>query len=199
MGDIEILFDVCWILSPSQIQKLISQYHNADYEAPISPDILKAVAARVRPEDKNDQLLLQTEQDEVGPYQIPPPRDIAGLETCKSSQTYQTDVTQTYRRGLTSLSSGGSRHSSLRGRIRFLPLGVPCYAIYNRIGAHFMNINRTTSALASISVESARGRNQLDCLVRNVRAAYARPHRSSYRIAIVAKTSIVVVPRFTRR
>jgi myosin-5 len=82
LGDIEILFDVCWILSPSQIQKLISQYHNADYEAPISPDILKAVAARVRPEDKNDQLLLQTEQDEVGPYQIPPPRDIAGLETC---------------------------------------------------------------------------------------------------------------------
>jgi hypothetical protein len=83
LGDIEILFDVCWILSPSQIQKLISQYHNADYEAPISPEILKAVAARVRPEDKNDQLLLQTEQDEVGPYQIPPPRDIAGLETCE--------------------------------------------------------------------------------------------------------------------
>lgn len=85
LGDIEILFDVCWILSPSQIQKLISQYHNADYEAPISPDILKAVAARVRPEDKNDQLLLQTEQDEVGPYQIPPPREIAGLETCEHS------------------------------------------------------------------------------------------------------------------
>ncbi|TXT13452.1 hypothetical protein VHUM_00819 [Vanrija humicola] len=81
LGDIEILFDVCWILSPSQIQKLISQYHNADYEAPISPEILRAVAARVRPEDKSDQLLLQTEQDEVGPYQIPPPRDIAGLET----------------------------------------------------------------------------------------------------------------------
>lgn len=83
LGDIEILFDVCWILSPSQIQKLISQYHNADYEAPISPEILRAVAARVRPEDKSDQLLLQTEQDEVGPYQIPPPRDIAGLETCE--------------------------------------------------------------------------------------------------------------------
>lgn len=91
MGDIEILFDVCWILSPSQIQKLISQYHNADYEAPISPDILKAVAARVRPEDKNDQLLLQTEQDEVGPYQIPPPRDIAGLETCTSIVWADTD------------------------------------------------------------------------------------------------------------
>lgn len=92
LGDIEILFDVCWILSPSQIQKLISQYHNADYEAPISPDILKAVAARVRPEDKSDQLLLQTEQDEVGPYQIPPPRDIAGLETCTSTELTSANV-----------------------------------------------------------------------------------------------------------
>ncbi|WWC59169.1 uncharacterized protein I303_101717 [Kwoniella dejecticola CBS 10117] len=81
MGDIEILFDVCWILSPSQIQKLISQYHNADYEAPISNEILKAVAARVKPDDKSDHLLLTPETDEVGPYQLPPPREIAGLET----------------------------------------------------------------------------------------------------------------------
>ena len=83
MADIDILFDVCWILAPSQIQKLISQYHNADYEAPISADILKAVAARVRPEDKSDHLLLAPETEEVGPYQLPPPREIAGLETCK--------------------------------------------------------------------------------------------------------------------
>lgn len=83
LGDIEILFDVCWILSPTQIQKLISQYHNADYEAPISSDILKAVAARVKADDKNDQLLLAPETDEVGPYQLPIPRDIAGLETCE--------------------------------------------------------------------------------------------------------------------
>lgn len=96
MGDIEILFDVCWILSPSQIQKLISQYHNADYEAPISPDILKAVAARVRPEDKNDQLLLQTEQDEVGPYQIPPPREIAGLETCQLLSTHTPPLVEAF-------------------------------------------------------------------------------------------------------
>jgi myosin-5 len=83
MGDIEILFDVCWILSPSQIQKLIGQYHNADYEAPISSDILKAVAARVKPDDKSDHLLLTPETDEVGPYQLPSSREIAGLETCK--------------------------------------------------------------------------------------------------------------------
>lgn len=83
MNDIEILFDVCWILSPSQIQKLISQYHNADYEAPISNEILKAVAARVKPEDKSDHLLLSPETEDVGPYQLPPPRDIGALETCE--------------------------------------------------------------------------------------------------------------------
>jgi myosin-5 len=86
IGDIEILFDVCWILSPTQIQKLISQYHNADYEAPIPSEILKTVAARVKPDDKTDQLLLAPETDDVGPYQLPQPRDIAGLETCESGR-----------------------------------------------------------------------------------------------------------------
>ncbi|ODO03097.1 hypothetical protein I350_05942 [Cryptococcus amylolentus CBS 6273] len=81
LGDIDILFDVCWILSPTQVQKLISQYHTADYEVPLNAEILKAVAARVRPEDKNDQLLLTPETDDVGPYQLPSPREIAGLET----------------------------------------------------------------------------------------------------------------------
>jgi hypothetical protein len=37
-ADIDILFDVCWILSPTQIQKLISQYHVADYEVSEKPE-----------------------------------------------------------------------------------------------------------------------------------------------------------------
>ncbi|OXG51031.1 hypothetical protein C355_02471 [Cryptococcus neoformans Th84] len=81
LNDIDILFDVCWILSPAQVQKLISQYHTADYEAPLNAEILRAVAARVKPEDKNDQLLLTPETDDVGPYQLPPPREIMNLET----------------------------------------------------------------------------------------------------------------------
>ena len=32
LEDIENIYDVCWILSPTQIQKLISQYQTADYE-----------------------------------------------------------------------------------------------------------------------------------------------------------------------
>jgi myosin-5 len=32
LGDIEIIYDVCWMLTPTQIQKLISHYFVADYE-----------------------------------------------------------------------------------------------------------------------------------------------------------------------
>ncbi|POW20123.1 hypothetical protein PSHT_03908 [Puccinia striiformis] len=56
--DIDTCYDVCWMLTPSQIQKLILQYHVADYENPIAPEILKAVASRVMPNDKNDHLML---------------------------------------------------------------------------------------------------------------------------------------------
>ncbi|GAA98757.1 uncharacterized protein L969DRAFT_497598 [Mixia osmundae IAM 14324] len=79
--DIEIIYDVCWFLTPTQIQKLISHYHVADYEAPIAPEILQAVAARVVPGDKNDHLLLPPEVEEAGPYDVPLPREITGIET----------------------------------------------------------------------------------------------------------------------
>ena len=31
-SDIEIIYDVCWMLSPSQIQRMCSNYFVADYE-----------------------------------------------------------------------------------------------------------------------------------------------------------------------
>ncbi|CAH6721104.1 myosin-2 [[Candida] jaroonii] len=46
--DIEIIYEICYALKPSQIQKLISQYYVADYETPISPEVLQAVADRVK-------------------------------------------------------------------------------------------------------------------------------------------------------
>ncbi|EGV63280.1 DIL-domain-containing protein [Yamadazyma tenuis ATCC 10573] len=46
--DIEIIYEICYALRPNQIQKLISQYYVADYETPISPDVLQAVADRVK-------------------------------------------------------------------------------------------------------------------------------------------------------
>ena len=81
LGDIDIIYDVCWMLTPTQIQKLISHYFVADYENPISPEILKAVASRVVPNDRNDHLLLPPEVDEAGPYELPLPREVTGIET----------------------------------------------------------------------------------------------------------------------
>lgn len=81
LSDIDIIYDVCWILTPTQIQKLISHYYVADYENPISPEILKAVAARVVPNDRNDHLLLPPEVDEAGPFESPLPRLVTGIET----------------------------------------------------------------------------------------------------------------------
>ncbi|KAI5481722.1 class V myosin [Pseudohyphozyma bogoriensis] len=81
LADIEIIYDVCWMLTPTQIQKLIANYYVADYENPISPEILRAVNSRVVAGDKNDHLLLPPEVEEAGPYEVPLPREVTGIET----------------------------------------------------------------------------------------------------------------------
>lgn len=50
-------------------------------QSAISSDILRAVNARVIPNDKNDHLLLNPEIDEAGPYEVPLPREVTGIET----------------------------------------------------------------------------------------------------------------------
>jgi len=80
-ADIEIIYDVCWMLSPMQIQRMCTNYYVADYENPISPETLKVVASRVQANDRNDHLLLSPETEEVGPYELPLPREVSGLET----------------------------------------------------------------------------------------------------------------------
>ncbi|EAQ86538.1 hypothetical protein CHGG_07791 [Chaetomium globosum CBS 148.51] len=80
LNDIEIIQDICWMLSPNQIQKLLNQYLVADYEQPINGDIMKAVASRVT--EKSDVLLLPAlDMDDSGPYEIAEPRVITALET----------------------------------------------------------------------------------------------------------------------
>ncbi|KAF4120136.1 myosin V [Geosmithia morbida] len=80
LNDIEIIQDICWMLSPSQIQKLLNQYLVADYEQPINGEIMKAVASRVT--EKSDVLLLQAvDMEDSGPYEIAEPRSITALET----------------------------------------------------------------------------------------------------------------------
>ncbi|KAJ6554043.1 class V myosin, partial [Mycena vulgaris] len=58
-ADIDIIGDVCWMLTPMQIQRLLTNYHVADY----------------------DSLLLSPETEDVGPYELPLPRQVSGLET----------------------------------------------------------------------------------------------------------------------
>jgi myosin-5 len=80
LNDIEIIQDICWMLSPTQIQKLLNQYLVADYEQPINGEIMKAVASRVT--EKSDVLLLTAvDMDDSGPYEIAEPRVITALET----------------------------------------------------------------------------------------------------------------------
>lgn len=80
-ADIEIIYDICWMLTPMQIQRMCTNYYVADYENPISPEILRVVAARVQANERNDHLLLAPETEEVGPYELPLPREVSGLET----------------------------------------------------------------------------------------------------------------------
>ncbi|KAI9141921.1 putative class V myosin [Paraphysoderma sedebokerense] len=78
---IEDLFDVCFLLSPTQIKKLMSIYTVADFENPISPEILKAVARRSVSSEKNDVLLLEMTPDNDSTwFEKPEPRRVQGIE-----------------------------------------------------------------------------------------------------------------------
>lgn len=94
LNDIEIIQDICWMLSPNQIQKLLNQYLVADYEQPINTEIMKAVASRVT--EKSDVLLLTAvDMDDSGPYEIAEPRVITALETYTPACTYPKPVSST--------------------------------------------------------------------------------------------------------
>ena len=76
IADIDILYDICWCLSNRQIHKLINQYYPADYENPLSPEILKAVASRVTPEETTEILLDAVALDDSGSFEIADAREI---------------------------------------------------------------------------------------------------------------------------
>lgn len=57
--DIDIIYEICFALKPIQIQKLISQYYVAEYETPIAPDVLQAVADKVKMSDGSSDDLFE--------------------------------------------------------------------------------------------------------------------------------------------
>ena len=82
ISDIKILCEICADLKPVQLQKLMSLYFVADYEQPISQEILNFVADKVKKEASSnsdgklhsDDIFLQVES---GPFEDP----FIGVET----------------------------------------------------------------------------------------------------------------------
>lgn len=81
LEDIDIIYDICWTLTPLQIQKLISQYLVADYEPPISTEILNMVAAKAKTESQAPLMLEQIPIDDSGPFELVDPRPLERLES----------------------------------------------------------------------------------------------------------------------
>ncbi|KAI8921479.1 P-loop containing nucleoside triphosphate hydrolase protein [Entophlyctis helioformis] len=76
--DIDTIFDVCFLLNNSQIKKLLSLYYAADFDSPLSPDLMKMVSNRAAVNEKSDVLLLDLDQ---GPeFSKPNPRTIKQIE-----------------------------------------------------------------------------------------------------------------------
>jgi myosin V len=68
----ETIFDVCFLLNASQIKKILSLYHQADFDSPLSPELLKIVSQRSAINEKSDVLLLDL--DSAPEFVKPPPR-----------------------------------------------------------------------------------------------------------------------------
>ncbi|OMJ16117.1 Myosin-2, partial [Smittium culicis] len=58
--DIEIMFDVCDLLNPAQIKKILSIYAVSDYESPILGPLMPEVNRRAQKTEKTDKILLDT-------------------------------------------------------------------------------------------------------------------------------------------
>ncbi|KAI9767590.1 MAG: Myosin type-2 heavy chain 1 [Geoglossum simile] len=80
LNDLEVSLDICWMLSPNQIHKLLKQYLVADYEQPIDGVIFKALASRFT-EESDVLLLTPVDIEASGPYEVAEPRVITSLET----------------------------------------------------------------------------------------------------------------------
>lgn len=81
-ADVDILYDICWALTPAQIQRLITNYYPGDYEEPVPPKVLDYVAQRVKDsKDTATQLLLDVSNvNGVDKFEMCPPRTLQKIE-----------------------------------------------------------------------------------------------------------------------
>lgn len=74
--DLDTIFEVCFLLNAPQIRRLLSLYHATDFDTPVSPDLLKAVAKRTG-NDSEEAVLLNISAFE---FSKPMPRAVEILE-----------------------------------------------------------------------------------------------------------------------
>ncbi|KAI8905199.1 P-loop containing nucleoside triphosphate hydrolase protein [Gorgonomyces haynaldii] len=77
-SDIETIFDVCFLLNASQIKKVLSLYYAADFDSPLSAELLKIVVARAAANEKTDILLLDLDAEPE--FAKPNPRNVKNIE-----------------------------------------------------------------------------------------------------------------------
>ncbi|KAI9300839.1 P-loop containing nucleoside triphosphate hydrolase protein [Cunninghamella echinulata] len=83
LDDIEIICNVCWMLSPTQIQKLLQNYHIAEYEEPINHDIIRSVPSKSTNSD-NKQLLLENDTLDNTVFELSELRDVSQSKLASS-------------------------------------------------------------------------------------------------------------------
>ncbi|KAI9209768.1 P-loop containing nucleoside triphosphate hydrolase protein [Polychytrium aggregatum] len=76
--DIEAILENCPDLNATQIKKLLSLYYAADFDSPLSPELLKVVSSRASLNEKSDVLLLDLEK--VSEFNKPSMRHIEAID-----------------------------------------------------------------------------------------------------------------------
>lgn len=74
----ETIFDVCFLLNSSQIKKILSLYHQGDFDSPLSPELLQIVSTRSSVSENTDIILLDL--DAIPEFMKPTPRSVKRVE-----------------------------------------------------------------------------------------------------------------------
>lgn len=79
---VDVIYDICWALNPTQIQRIISNYQPTDYEQPLEARVHQLVTSRVKESKGSSTELLNPvrQLDDSGPFEICAPRKLEKLE-----------------------------------------------------------------------------------------------------------------------
>jgi myosin-5 len=79
--DVETMYDLCFLLTPAQIRKLLTMFTPGEFEPPVSDEILQAVAERCLDGGENAAVMLDVhEEGSVSVFRCPQPRPVDRIE-----------------------------------------------------------------------------------------------------------------------